>query len=357
MIGGFFAWWVGQLAEVLPPWLRRSAVTSADALVIAPTGPLDRVGAVSVPTSVSVSVRRNGKEALLGQFSLGSAALDELPRSPSRPAVLRLPRTEILEKTLSLPLAAQAELNQVLTFEMDRETPFAADEVYWNHRIEAVDRQNARLSVRLWLMPKANLAPLMAALAQAGIAPRWAEIADDPGGYAPGEHALLPLDGTSGHPPHGSRRLVWAAAACCAMLAASAVAIPFVQQAAQLSALDREVRLGQATAAEAEALRREIDRLSRTADLVRYAQDKAGRPIEVLAIVTRILPDDTYLTEIDLRQRKVTLSGRSAAAARLIGALAAEGKFRNPGFAAPVTRLELLRAEVFTIVAEMEPSP
>ena len=77
--------------------------------------------------------------------------------------------------------------------------------------------------------------------------------------------------------------------------------------------------------------------------------------ITTLAALTRILPDDTYLTEVTLQQRKVTLSGRSAAAARLIGALSAGEGLRNVAFAAPVTRLEAVRAELFTITAEVAP--
>ena len=141
------------------------------------------------------------------------------------------------------------------------------------------------------------------------------------------------------------------------MLALGAVVTPFARQAVELAALDGEVKAGQAVAAEAEALRREIDRLTRSADLVRTAREKTARPLEVLATVTRLLPDDTYLTEFELRQRKVTLGGRSAGAARLIGAFAADGKFRNPGFAAPVTRIEALRLEVFTIAAEVGAVP
>jgi general secretion pathway protein L len=92
-----------------------------------------------------------------------------------------------------------------------------------------------------------------------------------------------------------------------------------------------------------------------SAGFIESERDKAGRPLVVLAAATRILPDDTYLTEIELRQRKVTLSARSAGAARLIGALASDPEFRNPGFSAPVTRLEALRAELFTINAEVGP--
>lgn len=347
MIGAFFAWWVGQLAELLPAWLRRPAAMCADALLVAPLGPLDRAG------TVAVLLRRGGREAQLGQFALGSSQLDALPRSPRRPIVLRLGRAELLEKALSLPLAAHGDLDQVLAFEMDRETPFTVDEVYWAHRVEAIDRQQGRLLVRLLLVPKASVAALLRALAQAGIAPRWAEIAD-----APAEYPLLPLDGDRLRPQQRSRWLVRAAAAGCAVLAAGAIATPFARQAVQLTALDREVRAGRAIAAEAETLRREIDRLSRSADLIRSAREKTGRPLEVLAAATRLLPDDAYLTEFELRQRKVTLGGRSSAgAARLIGAFAADGKFRNPSFSAPVTRVEALRAEVFTIGAEVGPAP
>jgi general secretion pathway protein L len=148
---------------------------------------------------------------------------------------------------------------------------------------------------------------------------------------------------------------LWPAAACCAALAITALATPFVRQELALIALDREVAAGRAAAAEADSLRQDIDRLSGSAGFVESERDKTGLPLVVLAATTRMLPDDTYLTEMELRQRKLTLSGRSAGAARLIGALAADGEFRNPGFSAPVTRLEALKAELFTINAEVGP--
>ena len=95
--------------------------------------------------------------------------------------------------------------------------------------------------------------------------------------------------------------------------------------------------------------------MSGSAGFIESERDKAARPLSVLAAATRVLPDDTYLTEMELRQRKATLSGRSAGAARLFAALAAYGEFRNAAFSAPVTRLEALRSELFTINAEVGP--
>jgi len=99
---------------------------------------------------------------------------------PLARTVLRLGEADVLGKTVSLPLAAERELDQALAFEMDRETPFTAEELYWNHRIIEADRQNGRLSVRLSLVPKANLDPLLTDLAAVGIQPTRVEIADGP---------------------------------------------------------------------------------------------------------------------------------------------------------------------------------
>ena len=344
-IRAFFSWWFGQLAELLPQGLRRTVLTAVDAMVIKPIGPLGRG-----IEAVAIGLRRNGRETPLGRFGLGATDLAELPRKTGRTAVLRLSEQDVLGKTVTLPLAAERELEQVLGFEMDRETPFKAEEIYWNHQIDGVDRQNGRLSVRLVLLPKTNLAPLLTALGQFGIRPRRAEIAD-----GPDAGAYLPLEGDGGRTHRASHRLIWSAAVCCAILGVAAVVTPFVRQGRALASLDQQIAVGRTAAAEADSLRQEIDRLTGSADFVESERDKAGRPLAVLAAATRVLPDDTYLTEMELQKRKVTLTGRSAAAARLIGPLAADGSFRNPGFAAPVTRVEALHTELFTINAEVAP--
>jgi general secretion pathway protein L len=345
MVRDFLGWWFGQLADFLPQRLRRSAPTAADATVVTPIG-----AAGHGIEAVAVGLRRNGKETFLGQFALSASGLAELPRTAGKPVVLRLGEADVLGKTVVLPLAAEREIDQALAFEMDRETPFTAEELYWNHRVVGADRQNGRLSLRLLLVPRANLAPLLGLLAAVGIAPVRAEIGD-----GPDAGSWLPLDGV-GHPAdRGTSRLIKPMAICCAVLALAAVVTPFVRQSVATARLDRALAVGHKAAAEADALRTEIARLSGSADLVEKAREKVGQPLAVLAAATRVLPDDTYLTELELRQRKLTMSGRSAAAARLIGAVAADSEFRNPAFAAPVTRIEALRQEIFTIITEVAP--
>lgn len=342
MLRDFFTWWLAQLAELLPRRLRRSAPSAADATVITPVD--------AAMSAIVVGLRRGGRETPLGQFRNGTSELADLPRSPGKPAVLRLAEADVLAKTLALPLAAERELDQALLFEMDRETPFSPDELYWNHRIEAVDRQNARLSVRLVLTPRAYLAPLLEPLGHAGVNPVRAEIANGPdAGF------WLPLNGDRHSVDRGRGLMLKPLAICCALLALATIVTPFVRQSMTMAKLDHLLASGRAAASEADRLHGEINRLASSADLITKEREKAGQPLAVLAATTRVLPDDSYLTEMQLQQRKLTLSGRSGAAARLIGAMAANGEFRNPTFAAPVTRIEALRQEIFTIVTEVAP--
>src|ERR1700745_861823 len=155
MLREFFAWWCAQLADLLPQELRRSALGTGDALVVTPIGPLGQG-----VEAVAVDQRHNGRESPLGHFALGAIRMADLPGVASQNTVLRLGGAAVVGKTAGLPLAAERELDQALAFEMDRETPFTAEELYWNHRVIEADRQNGRLAVRLWLVPKANLDPL-----------------------------------------------------------------------------------------------------------------------------------------------------------------------------------------------------
>jgi general secretion pathway protein L len=342
MLRNFLNWWFGQLLELLPERLRGSALTAADATVITPIGE---------PTKeIAVGLRRGGKETRLGQFALDASELPDLPSSSAKPAVLRLSERDVLAKTLMLPLAAERELDQALLFEMDRETPFKPDELYWNHRVEAADRQSGRLVVRLVLTPKAHLAPLLQPLEHVGVTPVRAEIADGPdAGF------WLPLDSDHRLVDRARRPLLKPLAAGCALLALAAIVTPFVRQSVTMARLDQSVAAGRAAASEADKLRSDIARLAGSADLITKERAKVGQPLAVLAAATRVLPDDSYLTELQLQQRKLTISGRSAAAARLIAAVAADSQFHNPTFAAPVTRIEALRQEIFTIVTEVAP--
>ncbi len=346
MIRDFHEWWMGQLSECIPQRWRQAASSREDTLVIKPVGPLD-----FDLRAVSVSIWSKGRETQFDQIELTPHDLASFPRPAHLPVVLELADDDVLSKVVILPLATERDLAQVLGFEMDRETPFSVEELFWGYRIAERNRQRGQLTVHLRLITRGSIAPLINALAEAGISPKCAKIV---GG--PDDGMSLPLHDTD-QPKRASAAHVlrWAAAAVFAVLAAAAVAAPFFRQARDLAELDRQIAAGRAAAAEAEQLRGDISRLTGAGNLIKREREAAGDPLVTLAALTGMLPDDTYLTELQQQQNKVVFGGRSAAASRLISAVAAGSQLHNPAFVAPVTRMEAAHTEVFTISAETGP--
>lgn len=345
MVREFVRWWLAQLADLVPEQLRRFCQGDLNAVVVAPLGSL-----ASGNREVAVMSRRNGKEINIGQFLIGTDEFAAaLSRKSERQAVIRLPGSDVLTKTLTVPIASEAHLSQALRFELDRETPFDPDEVFWTYRVTQRDRRAGSISVRLLVLARTQLTSFLDALGEAGLRPQRAEIAD-----GPDRGSYLPIE-ADGRRIASGRRLLGSAFACCIALGLVAVSVPFVRQAWSLAALQRTIAVDRVTAAEAERLRREIDGLAGSAELIDRERKDGGRPLAVLAALTSLLPPDTYLTDFLEQNSQVTITGRSAGASRLIALLTKAELLRNPSFSAPVTRIATNQEEVFTISAELAP--
>ncbi len=333
------AWWAERMGELLPARHLLRQPGWDDALVVA---------ASDVPDAPAMLLlRRNRQETLLGHFGpeIDRAALNG--RARARIVLLRPPRGALLEKQLVLPLAARRELRRAVGYEMDRVTPFAPGDVFWNCTVTHHDRSRRSLHVRLSLVPKATLAPLLGALDRARLTPAALEVLP-----AAGPPRLIPLRQETEHVAWQQRAILWLAGACGA-LGVVAAALPFLLQSLALGAVADRIAAVQPQVAEVQALRQRIAAATAGQDAIADERRKLGDTLEVLALVTQLLPDDTFLNDLSLRQRRLTIAGQSAAAPKLIAALAADPMFRNPAFAAPVTRNVAAGRDVFSISTEV----
>ncbi|HLY56042.1 MAG TPA: PilN domain-containing protein [Stellaceae bacterium] len=344
MLRDLVEWWADQMLAFVPERLRLAMVESQDGLLVEPE--TESGGGLAVRLS-----RLHHREiADLGRYSVESPALgDAAARARAGTIRLRLPYELLLEKRLTLPLAAASELDRVLAYEMDRETPFTADEAWWSYALEQRDRQHGRIEVRLSLVPKAATEALLAALHRAGLRPTVIEIAVD--GQ---ERRQIPIGAPERRGGGIRARLVPVAAGVCLVLLAIAIGMPFLRQSWEMAATSARMDALKKSVDEAEGLRRQLAS-SAGADVLTNERSRLGDPMAVLAAATQILPDDTRLTDFTMEQRKVTMNGQSVAAAKLIGALAADPLFKDPAFAAPSTHMPGARTETFSISTEARP--
>ena len=342
MLTEFFTWWTGTLLDMVPQRLSGRDRAGQAALLVAPVpGQPDRV-------TLATRRGRQGRMQTLGTFDLK-------PGSPRPPAallraarvVLLLPVSAVLGRDLVLPLAAERQMAQVVAYEIDRLTPFAAAELFWTCTVKQRDRARGKLHVQLSLVPRAGLQPLLSALAEAGIVPTTLEAEPGP--------VRIDMRGERPGRTMAARRIDQGLAGLCAALALAVIAVPFALQARDSGRVEAEIAALRPRVDAAEAARRRIAAASAGVDVIAAARLRLGDTLAVLAAVTDVLPDDTNLTDLTLRDGKLTLAGQSAAAARLIGALSADPLLRNPDFTAPVTRVNEGRTDLFALRAEIVP--
>ena len=331
MLSDLLTWWLQQMAALLPSGMFRDS-RYRDAVVVRMQGP-----------DLVASLRRRGAETLMGKLQPGGSVVRRLRGRGAGPVVVGLPAAALLQQSATLPLAAERDLAAVLNHEMDRLTPFAASDLYWSYRVETRDRVGGRLLLRLSLVPRQAVAAALQALEAAGLRAVAIEVAS---GQAV-EHLPLQQRDTR-------RRDTAVAGWVCAALAVALAAVPVVRQQQAIARTEERVAALRPQVAVVDALRRRVNANESGASLFSAEAARIGSPLRALAAVTAALPDDTFLTAFAMRDRKLSMSGRSAAAARLIGLLSADPDLRDPAFDAPVTRAGD-RLDLFSIRATFAP--
>ncbi len=344
----FFGWWFGELGGLLPAGWRSALGSRRRRLVIALSG-----------HEAAVWFGRGGSLRDLGVLPLGPERSGAERNAASlRPYVARaaevvllLPASAVLRRQVELPLAAAENLREVLGFEMDRHTPFKAEEVYFDYRLVAKDMAAKRLVVDLVVATRGSVDGALERLAAWGIQP---DRLDVQGGRSAGQEAfnLLPA-AASGREDRLGDRLSWVLGlTACALLAVLAY-LPIQQKEARLAEVESRLSAARAVAGEADQLSQQVDRLIERGDYV--VRHKRQDPVvaELLAEITRLLPDDTWIIQMGWHGDRLTLAGFSGSSSALIALLEESGLLSNVRFNSPVTVDRRLELERFNLSAKV----
>jgi general secretion pathway protein L len=263
----------------------------------------------------------------------------DLPAGDRRDVTLVAPSDAILIREAVLPLAIERDLDAALDFEMDRLTPFEPGEVFRHTTLIRRDRTEGTLRLRLAILPRQAVTPMIEALAATGLAAGQIEARVD------GANIRFAVDGVRPR----RRRLDTGLAALCGILAVACMAIPPVRQQITWNALAAHQRALVPQLHEAEALRHRLAAARAGAATLAAARARGGSGLTALAAITNALPDGSFLTGLQLHRRVATLDGESPDAAGLVTRLSGNPDFAAPEFAAPVTRALDNNADVFSI--------
>jgi general secretion pathway protein L len=274
-------------------------------------------------------------------------------RARSNSIEIVLQPTKFLFRPLELPRRAGEFLDGIVRAQIDRLTPWSAEDAAfgWSQPSEIA---NDRIMVTVAATARSSVAPFAQALA--GLEPDSIAVAT----LAPGEHAgAVPIKvfeqkSRAALEVHRVRRALAAVLVGTGLVAVTAVAaddlIGGSLQARQDDVVHK-IAVSQATM----RARLDASRGSVVAGLERRKHQMPSSVI-VLEALSRIFPDDTYVTELRIVGDKMQVVGVTRDAPSLIRLIAQSSYFAQATFFAPTTRSPATPGENFHIEAQILPN-
>ena len=381
--GGFFAWWGQALASWLPASWRAlfglvherllvsldipSNAQSSDAALTMHLAPADPTLLLRLQTAEGL--RDVGRVPWLdaaveqavaeGAASDNDAAFEDPLTRILAPSLAELPRWLLmpagtgLRRRMLLPAAAADRLRDVLAFEIDRQTPFSADAVYYDARI--VERRgDAQLDVELVAVPRAALDAMATRLGVVATTLAGVDLADN-GGAPLGVNLLPDLQRNRIADPW--RAWNWAFATVAVIALAAGMWQVLSNRRAAADAFEREVATRTAQA------RRVTEQRQQLLDVVEGAafldRTRAARPTstEVIDDLSRRLPNSTYLEKLALEDTNILLIGLSSEASSLVDRLQESKLWKAPTLTGALQPDPRSGTDRFTLTAELAVAP
>jgi len=346
-VGQFFAWWIEELRLALPEsWqrklhqaMRRVALQYRDGALVVFADENRRLTELGeLPASLDARLQRQQARDLLEQNGL-----DEAPHH------LLLEGERFLVREVSLPMAAEANLRQVLTFEMDRQTPFRASAVYFDWKVLERGTTGGQLRLNLFVIPRGEVDAVVREVDARGFRLAGIDVRD-------GDSSL----GLNLLPPEQRHKVINRKARVNLVLAGVTVALLAVAmttslylRAHQVAELEEAIAGVRGEANQVARIRSQIENAAEAAGFLAMRRAESPLAVELLADITRILPDDTYLDRLVIGKTNVQMQGKSRNAQQLIELVNQSPYMESAAFRGS-TRLDARSGlEIFEISADI----
>jgi general secretion pathway protein L len=324
----FFAWWGRELVALLPARWRGLLAERAEALLLEIRA--DQLAIWRQTGNACIEATVVAAEAGDGDRKAAIEHVRAQVDDPNLRTFYCIAPGRALRREFTLPVAAESNLRQVLAFEMDRQTPFKADQVYFDYRVGARDPAARNLQITLMVVPRAPLDADLARLSalQLDGVDCWRQ---GPGSGRMGLN-LLPAERRPRR-VNPRLRLNLGLAAGAVVLLITAMLLSLANREAALAAMTAQVEKAQNAAKQVSALKKTLTDSIAAANFLNCRKHETPVMVALVADLSQRLPDDTYLERLAIDEKnKIDVQGLSDNTAKLTEGLAQSEIVENPGF-------------------------
>jgi general secretion pathway protein L len=348
-LGGFLRWWGAELRDLLPPSWRSRLIQPKRAVLFKLSAEELEVGVQESGDRHELAVLPLSEDARLHQQKLRDMLSErELLQSPRE---FLITEESVLRKEVTLPLAAESGLARALAYEMDRQTPFRADDVYFDYRVLHRNRESNQIRVEMVLTPKRDLDEQLVILRDRGIVPSGVDVEIEGG---PVGLNLLPVDQRY-RVVNWRTRFNWALAGIGLLLLAGVMLQSLWLRQHQIEAVEQAIEDVRSEAMRVQQIRQQITDAQEAAGFLSERRASDLPTVKVLAEITQLLPDDTYLDRLVIGEGTLQIQGKSKNAQRLIELVNQSEFFENAAFRGPTRLDSRTQREIFDLTADSSP--
>lgn len=346
----FFHWWARELGFLVPEKIKRFVNEKQGVILIRPEcNHLEMVYILNGKVEPIATLERNESDMADVKALLAS---DE--RFAKADVVLRLTRQDAIQKELSLPVAAKENLAQVVSYELDRYTPFKPEQVYFAVKPLTDAHEPGQINIMLVLTPRETLDALYDDIKALGLSPKFADYEGAPNDLEQdyGYYNLLPEQFREKTSKNAA--LVHAALVSSVfVLLIAAMALPVWFEYRAVNILSNQLENIEKEAKKIDASQSEIDALIEESRRLVNVKSSAPSVVVMLNALSALIKDDTWLTYAQYSDGHLQIQGESPSASALIGVLEDSPMFNNVRFVSPVTQDKISGLERFQITADV----
>lgn len=349
-LGDFFNWWSNELAGLLPGFIKRFFQVESYRVYLNPaSGKISLVDLLNEKVLEELELEPDAND-MPASFKTILSRLN----SNRVETQLILASQDALLLDVELPAEAESNLQNILGYEMDRQTPFKIDQVYYDYEIEKSSRNIGHILVKLVVVPREIVKHWIERVNRWGYSPAVVTVAGSESGKNLPEASvnLLPPELRSSKPQRVARLNYFLVTSALAILLAMALLL-LHQQNVLIDSLKMEIELVSDDVQEVQRLRKKIDHLVFDYTRVVERKQQSLNVIEIVNDLTFLIPDHTSLQRFEVNGTRVKLQGESTNASELIGLIESSEKFRNAAFTSPVVRDAKTGRDRFQILANL----
>lgn len=321
----FLRWWEGELAALLPARIRAWLQRGPDVLQLSIAHDALRVSRARTGEVLAAIPAEAPIEARRAIFKSACAGIDP----DDRRLVLVVANASVLQRRLLMPLAAAADPRKVVGYELDRQTPFKPDQLYYDVRVSTAPAPAGQIALDLYAAPRTELDPMLERLAMIGVYPDCVDVQAGPPGALAGVD-LLP----AGRRPRRldkRRRLNWMLAGGCVLLVVLVLAQWLGNRRAALAKMQDEVDAMRVQATRSEQLRAQLAAAVAASQFLVKRKAENPPPLAVLDELTRRMPATAWLDAMTLDDSGgLDIKGEADKAAALVDTLSGSKVFGEP---------------------------